>query len=201
MLPHLYDRRGRTFYFGQYQGFRQALGTTQVLAVQTVAERAGQDTVTYSDGTTDTLQVPVNPAIHAVLAKYPLPNDPGGAYGARTYAAPSMVYTISDQFSIRIGQKLGPKGQFLGRFNFGNMFGPTTNPDQTLLDPSYGVQYLDCERNVLFTYTRTVSPRFLWSSSLSITRTTPTHTTPNHTQPALKFSDGLLESVHKLLDE
>ena len=62
LLPHLYDGRGRTFYFGEYQGFRQVLGTTQVLAVPTPAERAGQDTITYPDGSTDTLQVPVDPA-------------------------------------------------------------------------------------------------------------------------------------------
>ena len=196
VLPHLYDGRGRTFYFGQYQGFRQALGTTQVLAVPTAAERAGQDTITYPDGSTDTLEVPVSSAMQKVLAQYPLPNDPTGAYGARTYAAPSMVYTNSDQFSIRIDQKLGAKGQFFGRFVYDNMFGPMTNPDQTLLNPSFGVQYLDRERNVAFTYTRTVSPRFLWSSSLSTTRTTPSFTTPNHTQPALKFSDGLFEPLN-----
>ncbi len=193
VLPHVYDGRGRTFYFGEYQGFRQLLGTTQVIAVPTLAERSGSDTVTYPDGSTDTLQVPVNPAIAAILARYPKPNLPTGAYGDRTYAAPSDVSTNADQFSIRIDQKLGAKGQFLGRFTYDNLTGPTTNPDQTLLDPSFGVQYVDQERNVVFTYTRTVSPRFLWSSSLSITRTTPSFLTPNHTQPALKFEDGLFE--------
>ena len=57
VLPNVYDGHDRTFYFVQYQGFRQVLGTTQVLAVPTVAERAGQDVVTYSDGSTDTLQI------------------------------------------------------------------------------------------------------------------------------------------------
>ncbi|HEY6448013.1 MAG TPA: TonB-dependent receptor [Acidobacteriaceae bacterium] len=193
LLPHLYDGRGRTFYFGEYQGFRQVLGTTQVLAVPTAAERAGQDTITYPGGSTDTLQVPVNPAIAAILARYPLPNLPTGAYGARTYAAPSDVKTDADQFSIRIDQKLGAKGQFLGRFTYDNLIGPTTNPDQTLLDPTFGVQYVDHQRNVVFSYTRTVSPRFVWSSSFSITRSTPSFPTPNHTDPALKFTDGLFE--------
>jgi hypothetical protein len=193
VLPHVYDNRNRTFYFGEYQGFRQVLGTTQVLAVPTAAERAGQDVVTYPGGSTDTLQVPVNPQIAAVLARYPLPNNPTGAYGERTYAAPSNVDTDADQFSIRIDQKLGEKGQFLSRFTYDNLTGPTTNPDQTLLDPSFGVQYVDRQRNVVFTYTRTVSPRYLWSASLSITRTTPSFPTPNHTDPALKFTDGLFE--------
>src|SRR5271166_4804104 len=193
VLPNVYDGRDRTFYFVQYQGFRQVLGTTQVLAVPTAAERAGQDTVTYSDGSTDTLQVPVNPAIAAVLARYPLPNNPTGAYGARTYAAPSNVVTDADQFSIRIDQKIGSKGQFFGRFNYDNLTGPTTNPSQTLLDPSFGVRYVDRQRNAVLNYTRTVSPRFLWSSSLSVTRTTPSFVTPNHTNPAVKFMDGLYE--------
>jgi hypothetical protein len=196
VLPHFYDGRGKTFYFGQYQGFRQVLGTTQVLAVPTEAERNGQDVVTYPDGRTDTLNIAVNPGIGADLARYPLPNNPTGAYGARTYAAPSKVATDADQFSIRIDQQLGEKGQFFGRFNFDNLTGPTTNPDQTLLDPSFGVTYVDRQRNVVFTYTRTASPRFLWSSSFSITRTTPSFPTPNQTDPALKFNDGLFEAFN-----
>lgn len=196
VLPHLYDGRGKTFYFAQYQGFRQVLGTTQVLPLPTPAERAGYDTVTYADGSTDTLVVPVDAQIAAVLARYPKPNDPAGAYGARTYAAPSNVVTNADQFSIRLDQQVGEKGQFFARFIYNNLTGPTTNPDQTILDPSFGVQYVDQQRNVAFSYTRTVSPHFLWSSSLSITRTTPSFPTPNHTDPALKFVDGLFEGFN-----
>ena len=193
VLPHLYDGRGRTFYFGQYQGFRQVLGTTQVLAMPTAAERAGQDVVTYADGSTDTLTVPVNPAIAAVFKRYPMPNNPTGAYAARTYAAPSNVTTNADQFSIRIDQQLGEKGQFLGRFNYDNLTGPTTNPDQTTIDPTFGVQYVDRQRNVEFRYTRIASSRFSWESVFSIMRATPGFPTPNHIDPAVKFNDGLYE--------
>ena len=42
ILPHLYNGSGKTFYFGQYQGFRQDLGTTQVFPVPTAQERAGR---------------------------------------------------------------------------------------------------------------------------------------------------------------
>ncbi len=196
VLPHLYDGRGKTFYFGQYQGFRQVLGTTQVLPMPTAAERTGYDTVTYSDGSTDTLIVPVNPQIAAILARYPLPNDPTGAYGARTYAAPSNVVTNADQFSIRLDQNLGTKGQLFARFNYDNLTGPTTNPDQTTIDPSFGVQYVDRQRNLAFRYTRTQSAHFVWNSALSITRTTPSFPTPNQTDPAVKFVDGLYEGFN-----
>jgi hypothetical protein len=196
VLPNVYDGRDKTYYFVQYQGFRQVLGTTQVLAVPTAAERAGQDVVTYPDHSTDTLQVPVNPAIASILARYPLPNNPTGAYGARTYAAPSNVDTDTNQFSVRIDQKVGVKGQLFGRFNYDNLTGPTTNPDQSLLDSSFGVQYVDRQRNGVITYTRTASPRLLWSTSLSFTRTTPSFVTTNRTDPALKFNDGLYEAFN-----
>src|SRR5579863_8106584 len=79
-IPHIYDGSKRTFYFTQYQGFRQVLGTTQVMPVPTAAQRPSggsnlvNDTVSFADGTTDTLQVPVNASIAAILARYPLPN-------------------------------------------------------------------------------------------------------------------------------
>ena len=41
VIPGIYDGRDRTFYFGEYQGFRQVLGTTQVIPVPTVAREAG----------------------------------------------------------------------------------------------------------------------------------------------------------------
>ena len=83
VLPGIYDGRNRTFYFGEYQGFRQVLGTTQVIPVPTAAERQGIDTTTFPG---DTLTVPVTAAVLPVLRQYPLPNLPAGAFGDRTYA-------------------------------------------------------------------------------------------------------------------
>jgi hypothetical protein len=207
-LPHLYDGRKRTFYFVQYQGFRQVLGTTQVMAVPSVAQRPDNtscertgyvcDLVTYVDPvtkikTTDTLYVPVDSKIAAVLARYPKPNDSAGSFGANTYATASKVATDADQFSVRIDHKFSSKDQFFARFNLDNLTGPTTNPDQTAIDPTFGIQYIDRQRNVVGTYTRTVSPRLILESSISITRSTPGFPTPNTTDPAVKFSDSLFE--------
>ena len=188
-IPHFYDGRKRTFYFFQYQGFRQVLGTTQVMPVPTATERTGIDTVTYPDGSVDTLTVPVDPGIAAVLARYPLPNYAAGAFAAHTYATASKVATDADQFSVRLDHKFSAKDQFFARFNFDNLSGPTTNPDQTAIDPSFGIEYFDRQRNVVGTYTRTVSPRLVLESSISITRSTPGFPTTDYTDPALKFND------------
>ncbi len=82
-LPGLYKGRDRTFYFIQYQGFRQVLGTTQVPPVPTADERQGLNTTAFSG---DTLIVPVDARIAPIPARYPLPNDAQGPYGLRTYA-------------------------------------------------------------------------------------------------------------------
>jgi hypothetical protein len=192
-VPKVYDGRQRTFYFTQYQGFRQVLGTTQVMPVPTASERLGLDTTAYAG---DTLMVQVDPGIAAVLARYPLPNLPTGPYHERTYATASKVATDADQFSLRIDHKFSSKDQFFARFNLDNLSGPTTNPDQTAIDPSFAVEYFDKQRNVVGTYTRAVSPRLTLESSISITRTTPGFPTPNHTDPAVKFNDGLFEAFN-----
>jgi hypothetical protein len=201
-LPHIYDGRKRTFYFVQYQGFRQVLGTTQVMPVPAADERPSNGnsivdhTLAFADGTTDTLLVPVPSNIAAVMARYPLPNLPTGSYKANTYATASKVTTNADQFSLRIDHAFSTKDQFLARFTMDNLTGPTTNPDQTAIDPSFEVQYLDRQRNVMGSYTRTQSPRLVFESLISITRSTPGFPTSNYTDPAVKFGDGLFEAFN-----
>jgi hypothetical protein len=201
-IPHLYDGRNRTFYFAEYQGFRQVLGTTQVMPVPTAAQRpAGgsnvvYDSTTFADKSTDTLAVPVDASIAAILARYPLPNLPTGSFGANTYATPSKVTTNADQFSLRIDHKLSTKNQFFARFTMDNLTGPTTNPDQTAIDPAFAVEYLDRQRNVVGTLTTTFTPKLVLESSLSITRSTPGFPTPDSTDPAVKFEDGLFEAFN-----
>jgi hypothetical protein len=195
-IPHLYDGRKSSYYFVQYQGFRQVLGTTQVMPVPTSSERAGIDPVTYADGSTDTLNVPVDSAISAILARYPQPNDPSGPFAGRTYATASKVATDANQFSIRLDHKLSTKDQFFARFNFDNLTGPTTNPDQTAIDPAFGIQYIDRQRNVMGSWTRTATPHLTFESLISITRSTPGFPTSDPVDPAVKFNDGLYEAFN-----
>jgi hypothetical protein len=195
-IPHVYDGRSRTFYFAQYQGFRQVLGTTQVMPLPSVSERLGQDTLTYPDGSVDTLTVPVDPGIAALLKRYPLPNDLSGPFQQHTYATASKVATDANQFSFRIDHRFSSKDKFFARVVFDNLMGPTTNPDQTAIDPSFGVEYIDRERNVVGTDTHEFSPRLTLESSLSIQRTTPGFPTTNYTDPAVKFNDGLFEAFN-----
>jgi hypothetical protein len=193
VLPKIYDGRNRTYFFGEYQGFRQVLGTTQVFSVPTQAERQGIDTTTFPG---DTLTVPVNPAITSILAGYPLPNEPQGPYGARTYATSSKVATNTDQFSIRVDHRISDKAELLTRFSLNQITGPTTNPDQTAINPDFGVQFYDHQRNVAAKYTRTITPNFSFDLEFGYIRSTPFFPATNHTIPAIAFADGLYQGYN-----
>ena len=190
-----YDGRDRTFYFGEYQGFRQVLGTTQVIPVPTAAERQGIDTATFP-GDTLTIPLPLDPGVVQILDRYPLPNHPTGAFGDRTYATSSKIYTRTDQFSVRVDHKISEKANLLARFSLNQVTGPLTNPDQTAIDPSFGVQFFDHQRNVGVKYTRAISPRFTSETSLGYIRSTPFFPADNHTQPAIGFGDGLFQGFN-----
>ena len=193
VLPGIYDGRNRTFYFGEYQGFRQVLGTTQVIPVPTAAERQGIDTTTFPG---DTLTIPVNPAVVPVLEQYPLPNQPSGAFGDRTYATSSKIVTRTDQFSIRIDHQISNQASLVTRFSLNQVTGPLTNPDQTAIDPTFGVQFFDHQRNFGVRYTRNITPHLISETSLGYIRSTPFFPTTNHEQPGLAFADGLFQGFN-----
>jgi len=192
VLP-TYQSHDRTFFFGQYQGFRQVLGTTQVLSVPSIAERLGLNASAFPG---DTLMVPVHPEIASVLARYPLPNDPQGPFGPRTYATSSKVSTVTDQFSVRIDHRISEQAQFFARFNLNQVDGPLTNPSQTALDPSFAIRFFDHQRNGGFRYTRTVTPNFVSNTTVGFIRSTPFFPAVNQTQPGVRFADGLYESFN-----
>ncbi|HWZ99877.1 MAG TPA: TonB-dependent receptor [Candidatus Dormibacteraeota bacterium] len=196
VLPHLYDGRDKTFFFGEYQGFRQVLGTTQVIPVPTAQERQGIDTLKFPDGTTDTLTVPVSAAIAPLLARYPLPNLSDGPFGDRTFATSSKVVTNTDQFSIRIDHRISDKANLFARFSLNQVRGPTTNPDQTAIDPTFGVNFFDHQRSGAARYTRTITPNLTSSTSFGFIRSTPVFPASNHTDVALGFGDGLFQTFN-----
>jgi len=193
LVPSFYNGRNRTFYFAEYQGFRQVLSATEVLPVPTVAERQGRDTTAFAG---DVLTVPVDARISQVLARYPVPNDAQGPYGARTWAGSSKVTTVADQFSARIDHNVSSKSKLFGRFTMENTAGPDTNPDQTALAPEFAVGFLNRQRNAVITLARTPSPATTQEFSLSVTRATPSFPAPDRTDPSLIFGDGLYEAFN-----
>ncbi len=193
VIPGVYNGRDRTFYFAEYQGLRQVLGTTQVLSVPTKAERSGLDTTAFAG---DTLRVPLNSQVQQLLSIYPPPNNPGGTYGPRTYTAASKVYTTNDQFSVRIDHRISAKQELTVRYTMENIVGPTTNPSQTAINPSYAQLFTEGYRSVVLHYVRVPSSTVTMVSTLGFIRSTPQYGSLNQTQPGLTFANKLFEAIN-----
>ncbi len=111
-IPHVYDGRGRTYYFVEYQGFRQVLGTTQVLPVPTADERAGiVYVVTYPDNSTDTLTFPSIRASRRFLRAIRCPTFLRAHSGAHLRDRLESCYRCGSVFDSH-RSKLFAKGSF-----------------------------------------------------------------------------------------
>ncbi len=110
-------QRNKTFIFGDYEGVRQALGTTQVNTVPSAPARTGQ----LAAGA-----VTVDPKVVPYLALFPLPNGPiSGDTGVFTLPAAST--TKEDFFTTRVDHTFSERDTLFGTYMFDD--GNTTSPD------------------------------------------------------------------------
>jgi hypothetical protein len=130
-------RKNRTFFFIDYQGFRQRQGQTLTSTLPGAQIRAGNfgglspiyDPATY-DAATNTRQlfpgnsIPANrfsPAAAAILKYLPLPNDPSSrilSQGQGLYYAAPSVQRNQDSFDVKINHQNG-KNSFAARYSYG----------------------------------------------------------------------------------
>lgn len=131
-IPKVYDGRNKTFFFFQYGGFRQRLATPVVVSVPTAAERQGLVSLgSY------TLQVPLTADAGAILNKYPLPNNPGGQFGANTLQTAFSTPINRDQYSGRLDQRFSDKDSFFFRYSVATNAAPIQDPAEALIKPAY----------------------------------------------------------------
>jgi len=112
-------RHDHTFIFGDYEGIRQSLGTTQVNTVLSPAARTGNLAART---------VNVDPSIQKLLALEPLPNSGligSGDLGIFKFAGQQIVN--EDFFTIRADQNISDKDKLFGTYSFDNS--PLIQPD------------------------------------------------------------------------
>jgi len=109
-----------TYFFGNYEGIRQSLGTTHVDTVPSLAARNGQ----LSTGA-----VTVDPTVARYLQFYPAPNGPilpPGDTGIFTFSGQEV--TSENYFTARLDHKLRSNDNLSGTYVFDNSH--TVQPDQ-----------------------------------------------------------------------
>jgi hypothetical protein len=130
-------RRNRTFFFTDYQGTRLQTGTPRPSTVPTSLQRRGIfSTPIYDPATTrqtgagyirdrflnDTIPMDrFDPAVRAVLDRYPLPNVflPNGQEAtANNYTRTANETSNQDQFGVRLDHTLNSRQRFFGRYEY-----------------------------------------------------------------------------------
>lgn len=136
-VPKLYNGRNRTFWFVQYAGFRQRLAVPVLFSVPTEDERQGLVTITPPAGESYQLRVPVLPEVASILSKYPLPNNPAGALGPRTFQSTSSQAINRDQWSGRLDQRISDKDSFFFRYSNATNVQPRLDLNEALINPDF----------------------------------------------------------------
>ncbi len=148
--------KDRTFVFGDYEGIRQSLGTTQVADVPTADARLGN----LSTG-----PVQVNPASLAFInAFYPLPNRPASGDTGQ-YAFSGQQITHENYFTIRADHKISGSNSLFGTLVMDRA--DTNQPDE-LNNKTFG--YLTRRYIATIQDTQTIGSRLVNSTRVGFNR-------------------------------
>ncbi|HWY70338.1 MAG TPA: TonB-dependent receptor [Terriglobales bacterium] len=122
--------KDRTFIFGDYEGIRQSLGTTNDIVVPTDTAWQGFVCTVNSSGqkTCPTTPIAVSPGSLKYRGLYPSPNgviSPDGNSGHFLFASQQVVN--EDYFTVRADHKISTKDSIFSTYMFDNA--PFTQPD------------------------------------------------------------------------
>jgi hypothetical protein len=187
-IPHLYNGRDKTFFFGSYEGLRLPRQFPLVESFPSLDMRAGnlytylstiQGTSTPSinnyDGTPipctgpSNCSVPISPvAANIIKELYPLPNaGPAGAF-QNNYSVNFPAPISSNQFDVRIDQNITSKQSIYGRYTFKNRSvttAPTVNCagfcDTSISPLLGGISQPEQDRGLTVAYNYTINNKLI----------------------------------------
>ncbi len=179
--------RDRTFFFGEYAGFRQLTGTPTLMLVPTAAQRTGLVTIgSYQ------YQVPLTSASQQVLNGYPEPNQPDGIYGANTYNAILKEPTTDNQYSVRIDHKISEKDSIFGRASVINNSQLETDPVAAIENKLWSAELFNNPRNFALSETHIFSSNLINNLIFTVNRQIEGYVPPSQAVTQTTTADGTL---------
>jgi len=183
VIPHLYNGKNKTFFFGDYEGFRLPRSSVIQNTVPTQAMRSGDESYMCSSGFAagvckdrdkngnvidqiynpytglpyagDVITSPINPASTSFLTLYPMPNV-GNAFTSANYRTNLPANLTSNGFDVRGDQYFGQKLSLFGRFSYKNI--PSLSPTELTLPSSTNYEHV---RMLVASATYTIKPTLL----------------------------------------
>ena len=184
IIPHLYNGRDKTFFYGTYEGFRYPKNSTVQDTVPTDAMRNGNfsaegvtiiDPLTGSPFPNDTIPSNrISPIAQKILSLYPTPNAGGSSVlHAANYIVNRDTSYHSDQYDVRVDQYLGSRQSIFGRWTWKDISALSTND---LLIPS--TTHPDNYRLLVLAHNFTIRPNLLNEARFGFTRNDNGSSTP-----------------------
>lgn len=180
----------KTFFFGEYAGYRQRLGEPTVMNVPTTDQRSGLIAINGY-----TYQVPLNAVAKQVLAAYPKPNGTASSlYGLQTYTELYKQPTDNNQFSIRIDHKISDKDSFFGRASYINNSQNATDAAAAIEDPSFSSNNINNPRNFALSETRQFTQNIVNTATFTVNRQIEGSAAPSQKYTQTTTGDGTLST-------
>ncbi|MFZ0879816.1 MAG: TonB-dependent receptor [Candidatus Acidiferrales bacterium] len=160
-------QKDKTFFFGNYEGFRQVAGITNLTNVATDAERGG---LFFNPATGLNQQVTVNPTSAQLFKLFPEPNTTES--GGNFVSSPNLTNS-TDQYMIKVDHQLS-HGLLTARYSYtgATIFYPFQPGQGTTAVPGYGVDDKETTHLASLGHTWFISPSNLNEFRFGFTRVT-----------------------------
>jgi len=175
LIPHFYNGKDKTFFYGTYEGFRypQAAVNQQEIPTQSMQSGNFNGNGTVIDPTTgqpfpnDTIPASrINPVAQKFLSLFPSPNTGDlNTVHAANYVVNSNATYHSDQYDTRIDQYLTSKQSIFGRWTWKDI--GSLSPQNYLIPSNSN---LDHYRLLVVAYNYTILPNLLNEARFGFTR-------------------------------
>ena len=167
--------RNRTFFFADYEGFRQISRTVTFATIPTLAQRQGilgrpivnpLTGESYPDGVIPASAI--TPFARAVLAGLPEPTRSGTS---NNFDSLPRREDFNDKFDVKVDHQFGPRMTMFGRYSHRNLenFEPPPIPGETGSPANAFVHVKNQQAAAGFTFT--VTPTSLLEVRLGVSRT------------------------------
>ncbi len=160
-------QKDKTFFFGNYEGFRQVAGITRLTIVPTDAQKKG----IFTDAAGNPVQLPLDPTAAMLFNLYPQPNtlQPGGNF----ISSPNLTNS-ANQYLIKIDHRTGSNDAITARYSYANynIFNPFAPGQETTAIPGYGAFDKGGTQLASLGYTKILGPTSLNEVRLGFTRNT-----------------------------
>lgn len=159
-------QKDKTFFFADYEGLRQTLGTTHVFNVPSPDARNG--ILHNADGTTTVVMV--DPQVAPYLAFYPLPNGPlNGTGNTGQLILASTGNAVEDFVTTRLDRKFSEKDSLFGTWSYDKAHNQAPDAFTTVL-----IGNLSSRQSVAIEETHVFNPALVNSARVGFNRVTST---------------------------